>query len=280
MYQWKETSESRSQKKLGGGKETIKTYNYNKVWSDTHINSANFKKKEGHQNPAMPFSGQSFSADNVKLGAFRLNSSQVSSINKWKAVQLDDSVLAKLKTTMPKIKKNAGGYYVGNDISMPQIGDMKISFDYVETPCEVSLYAAQSGDTFEAYTTQTGGTLMNLSVGRVTAERMFAAAEESNNMILWILRVVGFIVITIGFSLILRPLSVVADVVPFIGDIVEAGTGIIGFILSLVVSFTVIALAWLYYRPLIGVPLLVVAVAGVVFMFKKISAAKAAKAAA
>ena len=51
MYQWKETSESKTKEKIGGGKETTTTYDYKKDWSDSPIDSSDFKRPEGHQNP-------------------------------------------------------------------------------------------------------------------------------------------------------------------------------------------------------------------------------------
>ncbi|MEP6565361.1 MAG: TMEM43 family protein, partial [Mesorhizobium sp.] len=53
MYQWKEESKSETTKKLGGGEETVTTYSYSKVWDDSQIDSSDFKKPDGHQNPPM-----------------------------------------------------------------------------------------------------------------------------------------------------------------------------------------------------------------------------------
>ena len=52
----------------------------------------------------------------------------------------------------------------------------------------------------------------------------------------------------------------------------------ISFALSLCGSLTTIAIAWLYFRPLIAVPLLVAAVGSLVWLFVKAKGAKAAPA--
>ena len=65
----------------------------------------------------------------------------------------------------------------------------------------------------------------------------------------------------IGSSMIFKPISVLADVLPFLGSIAGAGIGLITGIISLVLSFITIAIAWLFCRPLIAIGLLVVAVA-------------------
>ena len=50
--------------------------------------------------------------------------------------------------------------------------------------------------------------------------------------------------------------------------IVGAGTGFIAFLLSFVGSTTIIALSWLWYRPLLGIALLTLALGGL-FLIKK-----------
>jgi predicted Kef-type K+ transport protein len=93
-------------------------------------------------------------------------------------------------------------------------------------------------------------------------------------MMTWILRLVGAVLMFVGFSMLFRPLSVIADVLPIAGTIVGAGTGLIAFLLTVVLSFSVIAVAWIFYRPLIGIPLILVAVAGLVFLVMKLMGQK------
>ena len=89
-------------------------------------------------------------------------------------------------------------------------------------------------------------------------------------MITWALRVIGFIVMWLGLTLMVSILSTIADVVPFVGDIVGTATAAIMGLIALALSMVVIGFAWLYYRPLIGVAILVVAVAGF-FIISRIS---------
>lgn len=78
-------------------------------------------------------------------------------------------------------------------------------------------------------------------------------------MLAWLLRLAGFLVMLIGLNMVFRPLSVTADVVPLFGRIVAAGTGIIAFLLAAMLSLITIAVAWLIYRPLLGIALFVIA---------------------
>lgn len=73
----------------------------------------------------------------------------------------------------------------------------------------------------------------------------------------------------IGLMLITKPISVLADVLPFLGDLVEMGLGLVAGLLTIAGSCLVIGFAWVFYRPLIGVPLLVLALGAIVMLFLK-----------
>ena len=153
-------------------------------------------------------------------------------------------------------------------VSSTAIGDVRVSFSYIpEGP--VSVIAAQQSDRFTGYQTQVGRTLDMLSMGEMTADAMFGAAESGNRVLTWILRAVGAFLMFLGIVLVLRPLSVMGDVLPIIGSIIGFGTSIIAAVVTFSLSLTTIAIAWVFYRPLIGIPLLVVAVGSLVFMFTR-----------
>jgi len=92
---------------------------------------------------------------------------------------------------------------------------------------------------------------------------MFQAAEEGNAVLTWILRLVGSLAILFGWSLLFNPMKVLADVVPIFGSIVGAGTGLVAFLLTLVIAPAVIGVAWLFYRPLIGLAVLSLTALGI-----------------
>ena len=53
MYQWKEHESRETRKKLGGGTETVTTYEYKKEWASGRIDSSSFKKTDGHESPVL-----------------------------------------------------------------------------------------------------------------------------------------------------------------------------------------------------------------------------------
>ena len=275
MYQWKETSQSKTRQKVGGGTETVKTYSYTKTWADRPINSTNFKKPTGHQNPqSIPYGSADQIAEEVTLGAYVLSASLLGRIQNSESLPVgSDSPLP--EQLEGKAKLYDGGFYIGADPASPQVSDTRIKFK-VTKPTEVSVIAKQVDSTFEPYATKAGGTIELLQTGVHTANAMIQKAQESNKILTWILRLVGFILMLFGLNMIFRPLSVIADVWPILGDIVGAGTGIVSFLLASILSLITIAIAWVVYRPLLGIILLVVAYGLMVAIRVKLRSAKAA----
>lgn len=64
---------------------------------------------------------------------------------------------------------------------------------------------------------------------------------------------------------------------PFLGNLAEMGIGLVSFLIALILSSITIAIAWIIYRPLIGIALLVVAVGSVVVFKKKLPEAKSSE---
>ncbi len=258
MYQWDESSTSEKRKKLGGGEETVKVYEYNRVWSSSVIDSSRFKKPGNHQNPnRMMFQSNTIKARAARLGAFTLSGSLVNEIDSYEPLQVGD--LSEMPNVGRAVRHTHDGFYMGNNENSPEIGDLKVSFSHVR-PTTVSIVSQQSGNSFEPYLTSIGGSIEELVFGIETAEAVLKKAQSENTLFAWLIRFGGFVLMFIGFAMLFKPLSVIADVVPFVGNIVEFGTGILSFLLSLMISLTTIAIAWIFYRPILGGSLLVIAV--------------------
>ena len=160
---------------------------------------------------------------------------------------------------------NAAGQAVANAVNnavvqqpVTQIGDLRVKFT-ISKPHDVSLIAVQKGDTFTDYKAKNGKTQFLFRDGTHTAEDLFAAKAASNKMKRWLFRVIGFMLMYIGMGMVFRPLSVLADVIPFLGTIVGKGTSFVAFIIAAICSLVTIAIAWIAYRPILGISLLVVA---------------------
>ncbi|QTN31162.1 TMEM43 family protein [Akkermansiaceae bacterium] len=271
FYQWEETSQTDTKKKLGGGEETVTTYAYSKKWGDKPIDSSRFKHPQGHENPRPVLDDMTWTAEPVTVGGFTLSSGLVAQMGNYSAVSGDPAVELPEEISGKKVQRENGGFYLGQKPDSPEVGDLRVSHEAV-LPGDVSVIAAQAGEGLEPYAAKAGGTIEILEVGKQGADSMFATAQKNNNVLTWILRGVGAFLMFMGFAMLFRPLSVLADVLPIAGDIVGAGTGLIALLLTVAISFAVISVAWIFYRPLLGIPLALVAVAGFVFLVMKLMA--------
>ncbi len=415
MYQWKEMSSRKTQKKLGGGEETVTTYSYKKDWSSTLEDSSSYKEK-GHDNPSnMPYSSKKFYASEVNVGAFKLSSGLIQELGpseeykvseptqQKSAVSTQDpakdpsvgspaedtpqkevkpdnepdgqpnkndasevkktsyetksadssvklvsyltedtktvsapqggspvSVSVNTAGTDESARSNSAGIsvknssanisvgtegqnnssnagtssisvsnlpgntasnsasvtgsqtaasspspkyvngiiYFGKDPSAPEIGDIRVHYLVVYPGKNVSIVSQQKGDSFVPYTAKKGQIEL-LENDIMTADMMFSNAQSANKLLGWIIRIIGFVAMFIGFGMIMRPISVLADVVPVLGNIAGFGTSMISIFLSLALTSATIGTAWLFYRPLFGVPLLVAAVYFLFLIFRK-----------
>jgi hypothetical protein len=273
MYQWKEESKSETRKTLGGGEETTTTYTYNLVWEDHRIDSSQFKRRDGHENPPMRYQRLAATAGDATLGAFRPGAAVLSQLSASQELRVDAAAAAALsgKVSGP-VQASDGKLYLGANPSDPKAGDLRITFRTMPNG-PVSLIGRQTGADFTEYQTQAGDKLLMARSGLMSAPEMFKAAEQENRILTWVVRLVGVIIMFLGLVLILKPLVAVADVVPFIGSILGAGAALVAAVLTAVVAPLVIAFAWLWYRPLVSAIAVAIGLA-VAYAFRRLAMRK------
>lgn len=264
-YQWHETRKSDNRTKLGGGEEVVTTYSYARAWSDFAQDSANFHDAAAHANPAPDLKAQEFRAEKGNIGAFTLDETVLSSIGTSQPLALSQEQIAEAaKTYGRKVSGFENGLYVGENPAEPAIGDMRVTYHIAPQGAPLSIVGAQTAGTLQAYPTKAGSPILMVRSGTASADQMFAQAKAGNSKMAWILRGVGLLVLITAFKMIFGPLGVIGDVVPLVGSIVRMGTGFVATVIGLGISVITIAIAWLFYRPLLSV-LLFALVGGIVF---------------
>lgn len=265
MYQWIEEEKSETRKKLGGGEEKVTTYEYKKDWSTDLVDSSSFQVPAGHENPGeFPLPSNTFVADPVRLGAFTLSGEQIDQLDQAQDLPVDAAAAESLPEGM-EAKVDKGAFYLGNDPAVPQIGDVRIAFQVVN-PAQASVVAVQTGSTFAPYAAEAGDSILLVEEGTHTAAGMFQTAQEANKVMTWVLRGGGFLAMVLGLFLVFRPLSVLGDVVPFVGSLLGVGVGLFALLVGAVLSFSTIAIAWIFVRPLVGITLLALAIGGLAWL--------------
>jgi len=258
MYQWKEEKHSETHKNLGGSEETTTTYTYSRAWSPDRIDSTKFRRPDGHDNPDMRYRRATFTSKDATLGAFHPGAAVLSELPASEDVALDESSATALRSRVGgPIQLSGSSYYLGSDPGTPRIGDLRVSFQMAPQG-PASIVAQQQGTDFAEYQTQAGDRLLMVKPGTVSAAAMFKSAADDNRILTWILRAVGAVAMWIGFALLFGPISTVADVIPIIGDIIGAGTTLAALAVTFVVAPVIIAVAWLWYRPVVSIIALLV----------------------
>jgi hypothetical protein len=268
MYQWQEYEKSESKDKPGGGKETVKTYSYSKTWSEKAIDSKLFHQSWSYDNPGpVPFPSKRFVAGAVTLGAFTLSRALVDEMKEREALP----VTREMATALPRstgMRLVGNGYYRGLEPEAPRVGDVRVRWSVVR-PQTVSVVAGQAGTSFTAYQTRAGDALLMLEAGTRSAESMFRAAAAVNRVLTWVLRAVLFVFVFLGVLLVFRPIAVLGSVVPLFGSLLEAGLGLFSLGLGAALALLTIATAWVFYRPLFALGLLVATAAALVWLRRK-----------
>ena len=191
-----------------------------------------------------------------------------------------DQVAAFQKRISGPVQAIDGMLYVGLNPVLPNLGDYRIRFAEVRART-ASVVARQAGPTFEPYTTRAGGKVELIAAGNVPAADLFKEAQADNRFWSWMIRLGGCVLMLFGFVLIMRPLAVLADVIPILGDIVGAGTAVLAFLGTVAIAPVVIAIAWFAYRPVVALITLAVGgalAAGTVYLACQLKARKAAAA--
>lgn len=281
-YQWVEHSETKTEDKFGGSQEEVTTYTYKKEWSDSPIDSEGFKDPDykGHNVVLANVEDGEQWAENVTFGAYTLNEGLIHSMTDYEPLELDlsDDLLSQMnKNTQEAYERYYGkkdiapsdsGYnyvhvdenqlYLGVNPAAPQVGDVRVTFEKV-MPAKVTVVSVVDGDSFKAFKAKNGEHFQRLVMGKKGIDEIFEGEKTTNTFLTWIFRLVGTLLVIGGLKGIFGIIETLLKVVPFLANIVGWGVGFVCTIVGIVWSLIVIAIAWVFYRPVLGIILLVIA---------------------
>lgn len=305
MYQWTEQKTEKTEKLKGGEEKTVITYSYSKRWMEYIINSSEFRYPNQHLNPsAMPFSSYSISTNQAQMGVFDISSALLDDLDNYEPLNISEA-LSKNNPSIQLIEEpwdesislsdvndltksvgldmNDAGINVGDggdkllvkkaylgkgNPSNPSIGDIKVYFGYIPDQTNYSILALQQDKGFGPYKTNYGTSIFKILPGSLTATEMLDVLESANTLWTWIFRLLGYLMMTTGFIFILTPLSIIFDVIPFLGNIAEVGVTFVAAIVSFCLSILTIAISWFYFRPILSV-LLMTTLGLAFYMYRK-----------
>jgi Transmembrane protein 43 len=263
MYAWKETSDSKTTKTIGGGKTTTKTYRYNKVWTNKPADSSNFKQRN-HQNPAKALANQTFKVTNAKVGQFAIDMPNLTqpvplatscepgtpskpAKNSANLLPLTTAQLTPQAQSAVQLVGNRALFTGKGTASAPQVGDLRLCYTALPHQAKVTVFGKLASDRVIP------ATYSNEAFFKIfPGERQAAIGKLKSeyNLQLWGFRILGFILMWVGLMLVSGPFSAIANVLPFLGDLVEAVSGFATFIVAALLSTVTIIVSSLLQNPI------------------------------
>lgn len=261
MYQWVEYRDSKDYQENGETK-TETTYTYNTEWKSELINSRNFDKEIGHQNPsAMAVESVTVVAPEVRVGPFILSKGLVEQVNNFQTLSLKDFPTSYLD---PFLSIHEDYFYHTQFPRKPEVGDVRVSFSFAGLsgdtsylgPAQiVSVVAMQREEQLLPFKAKSGDTLEILYLEDLSAEEVFAKEQEYNRLKTWGLRAAGWALMFLSIQLTMRIIYTLVDWVPLLRDLVSVGLKIFALCISCSLSLLTIGAGWFFYRPLMAVAL-------------------------
>ena len=241
MYQWREFSQ---------GTGDNRTDNYQAVWAEGRIPSERFRDRMRHTNPPAPgIASARFYPGEVALGVYAV------------APALLDRLPASEPIAAPgrevfvagRAFRGEGSAFLTGSATRPEIGDVRVRFNAVAVG-EISVLAGLDGSTLRPWTAANSGVVAFAEPGLRTAGQLLAYGYRSNALHTWLVRAVGTLGIVVGFSILLGH---IARRVPPLADLQAKMKGPIAVTLALAWALAIIAIAWVIFRPLLSLGLVV-----------------------
>ncbi len=297
MYSWEEDEKTSTQSSAGGSETTTRTYEYKKTWSSSPENSADFRYPADHSNPSLPFGQLQKRVSDATIGMYNVDMQSITlpelnkltltaentdlktvdlplinNVNTAALSSVTPAVLAQPGNAAPNTPQLMNGEFLyisrsqGASFAAPQIGDIRISYRVLNNETKVTLFGKLNDKTFGPYLDGNNNRFYQLFLG--TKEEAIVSLHQSYVMWIWIVRGIGFLMMWIGLSMILAPIKVLTDFLPFLGMISGGLIGIITFVTALVLSGVTILVAMVFHNVVALVAAIIIVLA-VVFMVLK-----------
>ncbi len=269
VYAWVEEEKSDTKKNTGGSETTTKTYTYKKDWVSKLPNSSEFQVPEGHANPPqMAYAGEESRVSTATFGRYSL------AIATLELPPFQPLVLTAQNTTLPlnRARISTDGKHIFYGMSglgtddMPEIGDLRISYEVLPQDMTGTLFGKAEGGKLLAFVDPKYGSLYRFFTG--SKEEAVAIMHNEFVTLTWMLRLLGFILMWVGLAMFFSPLSTLLDVLPFLGGLSRGLVGLITFLVALVLSVVTIIVSMITHSVVAIIVVAVVILAGVFLLPK------------
>jgi len=103
--------------------------------------------------------------------------------------------------------------------------------------------------------------VFNAFHGEKSLDDCFSHLKQSNSMVTWGVRLIGWILMGAAIGMFLSPLQTFLDVIPLIGWLGNMAISVISAFITMLLTILIIAVAYLIYHPTVGISLVALLVA-------------------
>lgn len=233
MYAWTEDSHDRD-----GGTE----YTYKREWTESPEDSSHFEVQSGHENPEMPFRSETFTVPNFSIDGVTVSSTSLSLPDHTQSIELtSDNTTLNSKYGKPSFVDNGQMIYIKNmDAGVEEgthIGDIRVSYHAIPNHADVTVFGAYAnGPSLAPYEAKESMKDSTMFYHMRYGDKVSATQTLGNEfkMMLWILRILGFILMLAGLNLIVSPLQKLLGYIPIVGAVGNFVLGLILFVTTIV----------------------------------------------
>ena len=159
-----------------------------------------------------------------------------------------------------------GPMYAQTFSAAPRTGDMRLTWA-VNAAQEASVAAAVGADgrftpwqsSIRCPSSASITSFQQLLEGGKTHSQLIQYAEDALATSTWVGRFASLLFMVIGYFMLFQPLSVAPDIIPCIGPFIGGAVGCVIFFVSILCGMAmwllVTAICWMFFRPLVGVPM-------------------------
>ncbi len=252
MFQWDEICEEKTETWSDGRSSTSNSYSYQKIWWPESIDSAKFNSCASTSNP--PPSDFVPPSCSIKEGVITLGSFSLNLALQEQMIIEERLPLATIPPGLMKVLPNAsqtlqnGVVFLGAEPKAPRIGDRRISYSIVK-PRKYTIMGMQTHGGFTTFKTGNGCDILLISPGALTPEEMLSGSEKATLMLVKSERIAEFLMISLGFFLILWGLrkADLENLIP--GRIPYLILRLISRFPSLFAGSLAMMVAWTYFHP-------------------------------
>lgn len=307
VYAWVEESSTKTTNNVGGSQTQETTYSYKQNWVSSPADSSKFHSPIDHTNPSKVLSDNTWYATDAKVGVYSVDASTIS-LPSFQPITLNDQtvILPVVATTTAKPVENdlmkllsASDEDIASEVgisttkaevetkpnqkvelndnkvfvtskgfSAPTVGDMRVSYSGIMSGTSVTILGRLDGSKISSMTdTKTGAKLYIASAGSFAD--ILTSLHSSYKSGLWIFRIIGFLMMWIGLSMVLAPLSVLLDVLPLLGSVSRGVISMVTFVISLVLTVVTVIVSKFLHSPVAIAVAVVLIVGYVIYLIKK-----------